>query len=792
MNQFPLIKINIIFIIGIIIQNSINTEYLVLIISACVLLITGILFSLLKFRRTLTFILMLLTVLSGSFSYYFASSQLQQYPFSRTKIKDAVIYGSIINIQPAGAYQLKFRLHADSVHLNNKSIKINHDFLCSVRDTMKELKQLSYALSPGNYIAAKGILSKPAGERNPGEFNYYNYLHRENISGLITLYNAKDIIISHNGKNKLKDLIYSTQLNLSGTIDTLLNNDAGSLLKGLILADRSGIDPDIIDNFINSGVIHILSVSGLHIGYIVLIFIFLTGRISFKLRVPLIIAGIIMYTAVTGAPPSVVRAALMSIIIFIALLSNRSTNLLNTLSLACLLSLIYNPLDLFHPGFQLSYAAVAAIALFYYYFGDKFKEMAVKNKVISGISVFFLISLFAQIGTLPFTVYYFGKISLVSLLANIFVIPGTGLILGAGIFMLLLNSFWFWGAGIYASCINFMVYLLYTAVHLFSDFKWSYIVINNFTLQDAVIFYFLTIFLLLMINRFKRLIAKFMLIPFIVINIIVMCSIDDNDLFTEGELSVMAIDVGQGDAFLIKFPNGKTALIDAGESSRFFDTGEKVIMPLMERLHIENINCGFITHMDSDHYEGFLSLLENAKVDKIIKPEAVRDFPVDVRLEQWLQKNKIPVAHYEKKFITEGNVRIYMLNNPDKFPYKDMKNRSGVVKLVYGKTSILFMGDTEIPGERALMTSYGSFLKSDILKLGHHGSKNATSEEFLYTVRPAYALISSGRDNRFNHPSPETLLRLGKRNVRELRTDISGAVLIRSDGEKIEIVNWKK
>jgi competence protein ComEC len=252
------------------------------------------------------------------------------------------------------------------------------------------------------------------------------------------------------------------------------------------------------------------------------------------------------------------------------------------------------------------------------------------------------------------------------------------------------------------------------------------------------------------------------------------------------------IDVGQGDAILLKFPNGKTALIDAGDATVYFDSGEKIIMPLLNYLGIDKIDFGFVSHLDSDHYGGFVSLIHNNKINKIIKPETDSSSRKDLKFETYLSRNKIPYEYYKTEGKQIGNVKIYCLTgefiNKSKVSYN---NKSGVLKLVYGETKILFTGDIEKKVERIYSSTYRDFLESDILKVAHHGSKTSSTESFLLNVHPRISLISAGIQNKFRHPSPEIVERLKQYGSNVLRTDISGAIFIASDGHKFSVIDWK-
>jgi competence protein ComEC len=165
----------------------------------------------------------------------------------------------------------------------------------------------------------------------------------------------------------------------------------------------------------------------------------------------------------------------------------------------------------------------------------------------------------------------------------------------------------------------------------------------------------------------------------------------------------------------------------------------------------------------------------------------------DRRFEKFLNEFELPINYYSRETLKIGNVNLYFLNY-DKFINStalETNNRSGVIKLNYGNTSFLFTGDLEKSAENEYAKRYKHFLDSDVLKVSHHGSKTSTSNEFLNFVSPEISLISAGINNSFGHPAEEVLTRLNRFKSKILRTDLNGAVLLRSDGNDIEIIKWK-
>jgi len=295
------------------------------------------------------------------------------------------------------------------------------------------------------------------------------------------------------------------------------------------------------------------------------------------------------------------------------------------------------------------------------------------------------------------------------------------------------------------------------------------------------------------VGRFKTKLAIVILLLLTISNVILFSFLDDEELLPENQLSVLMVDVGQGDSFIIKFPNNKTALVDAGEATFYFDYGERVILPLLNYLGIEKIDYGFVSHLDLDHYGGFVALILEDRIGEIFKPALDTSLTKDLKFEKFLLNKNIPFTYYDKQSLEIGNCKIYILTNKEESEFYNLSsnNRSGILKIVYGESSFLFTGDAEKRVENILIKNYQSFLDVDVLKVGHHGSKTSSSDKFLQYTSPQYTLISAGIKNRFGHPAQSVISKFKSNNVKILRTDKNGAVLMVSDGEQIFAENWK-
>jgi competence protein ComEC len=792
MKDYPVIKITLLFICGILLQPLLGIS--IILISIAVLFLSVLLILYLpSFKRkdiVISIFLFLLIILLGSFreSIVNKSSYLSENIY---KLKNISVSGTITKIELKRENEVAFYLFADSVKLANKPIGNGVNLVCKIRDEDKRKTDSIYnAVSPGNFISITGTYSKGREIRNPGEFDYNKYLRGKGISGIITTYNVENIKILNSKKDFIQYEIFEIRKSIYKSISELQNKQTASLLKSLLLADRSDIEYGTKTEFVNSGVIHVLAVSGLHTGFIILFLLIILGRLNIYIRSFAAVAGLLLFMCITGLPVSVFRASVMAIVIIAAFILNRSTNIFNSSALAAFIILSVNPNEIHSAGFQLSFSAVLSIGIIFPLFQNIIKKFNFKSKFFKYLILLFCVSLSVEIGTFPVTAAYFRKLSLIAPVTNLIVIPLIGLILLVAIGTLIISTVFPFIASVYAAANDLFTFILFKFIKFCGTLDYSFIWIRNFFLYDAIVFYLFLVIFIFFHSKFKSAAAKFAVLILVLMNFLLFSSLNNTGLFHNRELNLLMVDVGQGDSFLLQMPYGETVLIDAGPASNYFDAGEYVIIPLMNYLGIEKIDYGFISHLDLDHYGGFVSLIHDKRIRKIFKPSLDSADQNDKKFEKYLRENKIPYSYYRKEIIKLKKSRIYSMFN--KLGNSCSKNeRSGVIKIIFGKNSILFTGDAESDREELLMSVYGSFLKSDILKVGHHGSSSGSSAKFMRTVAPEFSLISAGIQNKFGHPSPNVLERLKLIKSKIYRTDEIGAVLFRCTGDSIYTVNWK-
>lgn len=784
------------FICGIVLQLVFSFELIPTLIIFSSILIIAIILNLSRASELHTIgvaLISLSILLYGMIHYSLYKNEKVKYPFELPINKNAVVYCKIEDISLSNKERIILTVKSDSIGINDRIINSEVKLLCTVKDSKRKLGEFYSSIEIGNSLCLTGTIIKARDQRNPGEYDYESALNEKGIHGLLSVYKISDIQLLSNNVSEFKQFSFEIRKYIEGVIIKFHNNSTSALLKGLILADRGMIDYEIKTEFINAGVIHVLAVSGLHVGFIVLIFIFLFKRFNPYLRYGLTILGLLFFLIITNYPTSVIRATIMTIVMILAPMTGRNYNSINSLSFAALIVLLLNPSDLFTPGFQLSFSAVLAIVTLYPPLGKMINRQHIKNKVLKSVLLFCTVSLAAQIGTLPFTLVYFHKLSIVALAANIFVIPVIGFIVGLGIITIITGPVFALIGQIYASTNELLSFMLFSFVRVLGKFEYAFISIRQFSIWDSLLFYSILIFLFMFWKKLSDWKSKIFVSILLTTIFFIGLRIDNSELLPENKLSVLAIDVGQGEAILIKFPDGKTAMIDGGNATEYFDNGERIILPLMDYLGIDKIDYGFITHADADHYRGFLAIIRYGRVDQIYKSVPDSSEARDVELENEIRTNRIPLKYFGNSMLNVGNVRLYILNDTLKNDYKNlnMNDKSSVMKLVYGTTSFLFTGDAGIKAENYYLHSYPDFLKSDVLKAGHHGSKTSTGEKFIHAVKPDYAVISAGIMNKFKHPSPEVIDRFIRNQVEILRTDKLGGILLISDGYSVKNINWK-
>ncbi len=742
----------------------------------------------LKFSPKLAgYLLLISLVLAGAMrlslsSHLFSENHIKY--FTDTK-QNVIVIGRVCGFPQKKNSGIRVEFEPDTVIFQGQNYATDGKILL-------RFKNFALPLAYGDRLKILGKIESPPGERNPGDFNYRKFLAAQGIYGLMTIRSEWYVIPLPRKRNfSIPAIAAQVKAKIAGQIEKLYSGDVAALMKGLLIGERSEISYRIRDSFARSGVIHALAISGLHVGYILLIFWSLLGvfRVPRRQQYLIIILGLIAYNLIVGFKPPIVRASLMAGIFLLGKWLQRPIDIWNVISAAALIILLVHPQDLFQASFQLSFAAVIAIVYGYQKLKILFEKSALFRKLTAGkfgnsIGALFLVSLSAQLGTLPLTVYYFHRVPLIAVLMNLIVIPLVGAVIAYG-FASLIFSFLIFPLGDIFACANtFFAKILLSLTDVAGNFRWASaeIFVSNF--QVIALFYIL---LWLFLNINKKQVAKVaVFLVLILANIFLWGSVLSN----ENWLYVTFLDVGQGDAIFIQFPDGKTMLIDGGPQSENFDAADFFILPFLKRKHIRRLDTIVLTHADNDHIGGLPEILRHIDVRRVVDNGIYHDSDVCRVYKYLLDSLGVEHVAVRKPMVLDSTgayclfalqpMKDFFRMNPD-----DVNNNSVVLKLIYGERKFLFTGDIEGEAEQALIR-YGDFLGADVLKIAHHGSNTSSSEEFVRSVKPEFAVISVSKMNRFGFPADEVIERLVSMKIKIARTDYSGAVIFRTNGKILE------
>ncbi len=781
MKKYPFISVIIFFITGIILGKFIPSLF-ILFIAALSLIIFFILLKIIV--RSLptniikNLIILTLSLLSGVIVLKTQGVSAVNYPFKNSSIKDVILFGSISDFQLMSKGTLSGIVDADSIMIKNRIEKLKAKILVKITDeNPKRVEYLYQKIKIGNQIKCKGFLYAPPGIKNPGDFDYKKYLYEKGITAIVSVNHFENFRITSHDVDRFANLIFSIRKIIDERLRMLYEYKSYSLLKGLLLADRSEMDYKVKENFMNAGVVHVLAVSGLHVGYIVLIFLVLFNRFNYMLKYLLTIIGIVIFILITGAHAPVVRASIMAIIIILTQLTNRSSNGLNSLAIAAFLILLFDPNQLFSPGFQLSFSAVLSILIFYPVFRNFLYSLNI-SQTLNKILLFMAISFAAQIGTLPFTLYYFNRLSFIALFANLIVIPVIGFILALGIISLVVSVVWMWGATVFSAANYLLISLLFDFINFTGSLKISHVFINRFSVYDSILFYVALILLFLTWKYFNHRFSKLLLIVLLTANYFVFTKINAAVLLPPKILSVMPFALRYGFSTFIKLPDGKVILVNSGKADKKFSPSKRIIEPFLKRINHNLINYAIATSVNKNLTGGFNFLFNKKAIDVIYKPP-----PDSLNNEDYLLENEIDQFQVNKKYLSKeplniSNCRFYYLKINKRFK---SKNSNVFLKIVYGKTSFLF-ADLLIRVNSKFNNKMKRYLKSDVLIVELSKISFQNFKKILEIVKPLYVVVN---DSILRN----TIIKEFTGKLYNLNN--TGATLFRSDGNTIKRIDWK-
>lgn len=685
----------------------------------------------------------------------------------------------------------------------------------------------------GDYICMSGTVSVPDSATNPGTFDQYIYLRNK---GYYLCISNGTIESGNHRPYSIEGFLYGIKNRCTKIIDNSFDSESAGIVKAMLVADKSTLDKNIKKLYSENGIAHIMAISGVHVAIIGMT---LYGFLR-KLRIGRLISGtfsiaiIILYGIMTGMSSSTERAVIMLILSIAAEYFGRKTDAPTSMGFAMIIMVLGNPYVILDAGFQLSFAAITGVTVvapqlrkllgvfkrFIKEADEKKKQkhkkiMSVRKMIIKLIDAL-VVGIASFITTTPVIIYYYYQFPPYSIFINLIVIPLVSLIVGGSILVVLTGLF-FTGAAVVMTYPVRLILFSYKHLCIFaSGLPGASVLVGHISI-GMVFVYYLSVVLIFAILRMIRIgkTEREGPILYLMLAAVLFLTVVYEVYSYDKSLKIVYMDVGQGDGVLLRTSGHGGILIDGGSSSNK-RVGEYVMVPVLKYYGVSEVEYAFVSHGDVDHVSGLEYLLNEEQsgvhVVNLVLPE-YGDQDALQELKSEAIANNVNIIYMKPgDNITYNHQHAETINIECLYPDEeagqgvlDTNNLSMILKTTItwdvreadienlnkssdsdASLSLLFVGDAGIAAEKRLIELYeknslgeiSDSIACDILKVGHHGSRNSSGSDFLKRVSAMYGIISCGKDNRYGHPHAETLERLKMADTKYMTTKEHGAIIL--------------
>lgn len=657
----------------------------------------------------------------------------------------------------------------------------------------------------GDRITVRVRIRPPFGTRNPGGFDYGAYLRDRGIHAVATVRGPGRIQVQPPGIFDLREWIWSQidrgRNQVRQAAVSTLQQPARGLFLGMIVGEQNDIPPDVRDDFMTTGTVHIISISGSHLGLLAFVsFLGVRGitrrmparwleRLSCtltprQLAVLATVPMVLFYTLLSGAHVATVRSLLMILLYLFAVWIGYERQILIALGIAALGTTLADPGALYALSFQLSYVSVLAIALVFRWSTSDDDEdetsWAFTDNVKHWGKQYALMTLAATVGTAPLVAYYFNQVAWLGLFANAVVVPFVGMLvvplgLGASLIVLLGGLEHVPFGWVHQEIMDGLA----SAVGMLARIPGAEWHVASPSILSMAGFYLCLMMALLSRKRTVRVVS---------VSALLCCLLwwawSPRQVFDDGTLRVTFLDVGQGDATVIELPGGDTILVDGGVAYERWDIGRMVVGPYLWDQGIRRLTHVIATHPQLDHVGGLAWIIDNFEVDHYWSNGIRRANPFYQRLRNTIAKQGLVerIALEGEVLLKRGPCGLVSLNPPlaenaatlNDLRGSGLNNLSVVLSLTCGKHSILLTADAEVQA-LARLTGHPLVESATVVKIPHHGAKSSLNRRWIQQLNAETAVVSAGQGNRYGHPAEDVLQAYERMTI--YRTDSHGAIV---------------
>lgn len=625
----------------------------------------------------------------------------------------------------------------------------------------------------GSTIVVKGKLRNYREPTNPGEFDARLYYETMGLQFDLT----KAVILRESiSYDKRKEWLWHLRGHLAGELRHYLTEEDSSVVCTMLLGEKSTLDTQTKDLFKRNGVIHILTVSGLHIS-ILGMGLYRLFRRAFLPVLPAVLLSMsvmLAYGAMVGPGASSFRALFMFGMHLLANVCGRTYDLLTALALAAVLLLFQEPLYLYNSGYLFSFASVFAIGAIL----PQFTVAKWMQGFTSGVVIFLV--------TFPVHLWFYFEYPFISMFLNLIIIPLMSVLLKSGVFLIFSACLVpFIGellASLAAIPVHWILWFYRLLCQAGDSFSWFSEVVGRPSVLQ-VVFYYVILLAVWQLWQHRKEFTGGARFAWFCLAVMILT-------FRPPEgLKVVFLDVGQGDGIYVATEDGHRYLFDGGSTSRS-NIGRNVLVPFLKQEGVGELDCVFLSHPDEDHISGVLEMLEGeTELGIRIKAVALPDIADGAKEDSYRKLEQAVLAAGCKIFylsdgmiLQNGRLTIRCVN-PVKGAYiREANEYSACFLLEQEGVQVLLTGDITGESEQRMWQEILKYLHRDsgvlLWKIAHHGSRFSTPQEFLSDAQPDVAVISCGAGNSYGHPHEELLQRLGTTSARIYRTDHHGAIIM--------------